>query len=70
MVIILMVVLLSITAPMGAKIFSQFQAYVKKTENRHLLNNEKAFAFIEAKDKKIVIDNKEYIINNKGIVIQ
>lgn len=67
-VLLLMTVILSVTVPMGSKIFKQFQIYVKKVENKHQLNQEQAFAFIEAKERHVVVEDINYSISIKGVV--
>lgn len=69
-VIILMVVILSLTAPMGSKIFNQFKQYVKKIETKHYINQEQSFAFIEAKERNFILDDKNYTISVKGVIHQ
>jgi hypothetical protein len=65
---LLMTVVLSVTVPMGSKIFSQFQNYVQKVDNKHNLNQSQAFAFIEAKEKHIFFEDINYSISMKGVV--
>jgi prepilin-type N-terminal cleavage/methylation domain-containing protein len=69
-VLLLMTVILSVTVPMGSKIFNQFQAYVKRVENKHQLNQEQAFAFIEAKERYFSLEDVNYTISVKGVVHQ
>jgi len=69
-VLLLMTVILSVTVPMGSKIFNQFQAYVKRVENKHQLNQEQAFAFIEAKERYFFLKDVNYTISVKGVVHQ
>ena len=69
-VLLLMTVILSVTVPMGSKIFNQFQAYVRKVDNRHQLNQEQAFAFIEAKERYFVLEDINYTISIKGFIQQ
>lgn len=67
-VIILMVVLMGITAPMGSKIFHQFQNYVRKIEEHHKVNKSKIFSFIEAEEKHIIINDVNHTISDKGAI--
>jgi len=67
-VMLLMTIVLSVTVPMGSKIFSQFKNYVKKVDNKHNLNQAQAFAFIEAKEKHIYFEDVNYSISMKGVV--
>ncbi|MEA2048289.1 MAG: prepilin-type N-terminal cleavage/methylation domain-containing protein [Campylobacterota bacterium] len=67
-VLLLMTVVLSVTVPMGSKIFSQFQNYVKKSEDKHALNQERAYAFIEAKKRYFLLEDNNYSISVKGIL--
>lgn len=69
-VIILMVVILSLTAPLGSKIFKQFKDYIKKTEIKHQLNQEQAWAFIEARERKIIFDDQNHTISSKGVIFK
>ena len=67
-VLLLMTIVLSITVPRGAKLFKQFQDYIKKVENKHQLNQDQAFAFIEAKEKNCIINDVNYTISVKGVL--
>jgi len=67
-VLLLMTVVLSVTVPMGSKIFKQFKSYTKKIEDRHKLNTEQAFAFIEAKERYMVVQDINYSISIKGVI--
>jgi prepilin-type N-terminal cleavage/methylation domain-containing protein len=69
-VIILMVVILSLTAPLGSKIFKQFKDYIKKIEVKHQLNQEQALAFIEAREREIILDDQNYTISVKGVMFK
>lgn len=66
-VLLLMTVVLSVTVPMGSKILKQFQNYVQKIDNKHQLNQEQAFAFIEAKEKNFLLEDINYSISVKGV---
>jgi len=68
-VLLLMTVVLSVTVPMGSKIFSQFQNYVKKVEEKHDFNQKRAFAFIEADEKYIFFEDKNHTISKKGVFL-
>ncbi|HHD81695.1 MAG TPA: prepilin-type N-terminal cleavage/methylation domain-containing protein [Campylobacterales bacterium] len=67
-VLLLMTVVLSVTVPMGSKIFKQFQNYVEKIDEKHQLNQEQAYAFIEAKERTIMVEEVNYSISLKGVV--
>lgn len=67
-VLLLMTVVLSVTVPMGSKIFKQFQNYVEKIDEKHQLNQEQAYAFIEAKERTIMLEEVNYSISLKGVV--
>jgi len=67
-VLLLMTVILSVTVPMGSKIFSQFKSYVKKSEERHQLSQERAYAFIEAKKRHFLLEDINYSISVKGVL--
>ena len=67
-VLLLMTVVLSVTVPMGSKIFNQFQNYVQKVDDKHQLNQEQAYAFIEAKPRNIMFEDINYSISMKGVV--
>lgn len=67
-VLLLMTVVLSVTVPMGSKIFKQFQNYVEKIEEKHQLNQEQAFAFIGAKETNLLVEDVNYSISAKGVV--
>jgi len=69
-VIILMVVVLSVVTPMGSKIFNQFKAYTKKSEDIHLLHQEQAFAFIKGAEKHLLLNDVNYTISPKGVLTQ
>jgi hypothetical protein len=64
-----MTVVLSVTVPMGSKIFQQFQNYVQKIDDKHRLNQAQAFAFIEAKEKHLFVEEINYSISVKGVRI-
>jgi len=68
-VLLLMTIILSVTMPMGSKIFNQFKSYVENVEKKHEFNQKKAFAFIEAKEKYIVFDDINYTISQKGVIL-
>jgi len=67
-VLLLMTVVLSVTVPMGSKIFSQFKNYVNKSEERHQLSQERAYAFIEAKKRDFLLEDINYSISVKGVL--
>lgn len=67
-VLLLMTVILSVTVPMGAKIFKQFQNYVQKVDDKHKLNQAQAYAFIEAKSKNMIVEDINYSISVKGVL--
>jgi len=67
-VLLLMTVILAVTVPMGSKIFKQFQSYVQKVDNKHKLNQAQSFAFIEAKERVIEFEDRNYTISMKGVV--
>jgi len=67
-VLLLMTVVLSITVPQGAKIFEQFQEYLQKVDDKHQLNQDQAFAFIEAKEKNFLVNDVNYSISVKGVI--
>ena len=67
-VLLLMTVVLSVTVPVGSKIFSQFKNYVKKTEKRHQLSQERAYAFIKAEKRDFVFEDINYSISVKGVL--
>ncbi|CAA6813831.1 MAG: Unknown protein [uncultured Sulfurovum sp.] len=67
-VLLLMTVVLSVTVPMGSKIFNQFQNYVQKIDDKHKLNQEQAFAFITAREKNLLLDDINYSISVKGVL--
>lgn len=67
-VLLLMTIVLSITVPRGAKIFEQFQEYVEKIDEKHQLNQDQAFAFIEAKERHRVVNDVNYTISVKGVL--
>jgi len=67
-VLLLMTVILSVTVPMGSKIFKQFKNYVQKVDEKHQLNQKQAYAFIEAKENHMMLDDINYSISVKGVV--
>lgn len=67
-VMLLMTVILSVTVPMGSKIFSQFKSYVKKSEDKHQLSQERAYAFIGAKKRYFLLEDVNYSISVKGVL--
>lgn len=67
-VLLLMTIILSVTVPMGSKIFSQFKSYMKKSENKHQLSQERAYAFIGAKQKYFMLEDVNYSISIKGVL--
>ena len=67
-VLLLMTVVLSVTVPMGSKIFNQFQNYVQKVDDKHQFNQEQAFAFIEAKERSMMVEDINYSISIKGVI--
>lgn len=69
-VLLLMTVVLSVTVPMGSKIFSQFKNYVKKVDVKHELNQKQAYAFIEAKEGNMVVEDINYSFSVKGLLSQ
>ena len=68
-VLLLMTVVLSVSVPMGSKIFTQFKSYVKKVEDKHDFNQKRAFAFIEADEKNVILDDINYTISKKGVIL-
>ena len=67
-VMLLMTIILSVTVPMGSKIFSQFKSYVKKSEDQHQLSQERAYAFIGAKKRYFLLEDVNYSISVKGVL--
>ena len=67
-VLLLMTVVLSVTVPMGSKIFNQFQNYVQKVDDKHQLNQKQAYAFIEAKKNYMILEDINYSISIKGVL--
>jgi len=68
-VLLLMTIVLSVTMPIGSKMFTQFKNYVSKVEKKHEFNQKKAFSFIEAKEKHIMLDDINYTISQKGVIL-
>ena len=67
-VLLLMTVVMSVTVPMGSKIFSQFKNYVAKVDEKHQLNQKQAYAFIEAKEGHMMVDDSNYSFSVKGVL--
>jgi prepilin-type N-terminal cleavage/methylation domain-containing protein len=68
-VLLLMTIVLSVSVPMGSKIFNQFKNYVKQIEDKHDFNQKKAYAFIEADEKNIILNDINYSISKKGSIL-
>jgi len=67
-VIILLVTILSLTVPMGSRIFKQLKGMINRVDVIHQLDQEKSFAFIGAYATTIVIEDINYSISEKGVV--
>ena len=68
-VLLLMSVIISVTVPMGSKIFKQFENYTNSVEKKHEFNQKRAFAFIEAKESHILFNDINYTISAKGVLL-
>jgi len=67
-VIILLVTILSLTIPMGSKIFKQLQKMINHVDVNHQLGLKRSFAFIGASATTLVIKDINYSISEKGVV--
>ena len=67
-VIILLVTILSLTVPMGSKIFKQLKGMINRVDANHQLGLDRSFAFIGASATTVVIEDVNYSISEKGVV--
>jgi len=67
-VMIIMVLVVGIVAPQGAKMFSSLGHSVDHMKSLHELSQKKGLAFIELKEKQISFLDKNYTVSIKGIL--
>lgn len=69
-VTIIMVVVMGLVIPKGAKMLSSFETNLKKTKSLQELSKERSFAFLQAEEKTYKTDQKVYTISPKGVISQ
>lgn len=65
---IIMVAVMGLVIPQGAKMLSGFEKYIKKTEETQKLSKERSMCFLQAKETTLNILNSTYHISAKGVL--
>jgi hypothetical protein len=65
---IIMVAVMGLVIPKGAKMLDGFQSYINKTKQRQELSKERSLCFLQAKEKTIDILDSTYHISEKGVL--
>jgi len=69
-VMVVMVVIMGLVMPKGAKLVSSFENEMNKVKEFHNFKLEKAYCFIKAQSKTVSFKEKTYNISQKGVVLE
>ena len=69
-VLVILTLVMAVVVPQGAKMLSGYEHTLARIEAKQQLSRAKARAFLQAKDRNIMIEGKHYVILKKGIVVE
>jgi len=69
-VLVIMVLVMGVVVPQGAKMLDRYQKNFKRMEAKQKLSQSKAYAFLTLQEQNNSIDDKNYTTNIKGIVLE
>lgn len=67
-VITILIVVIGIVMPAGAKIMRSFENEIQKSKDIHNFELKRSYAFIKAEATNITFQGKKYTISEKGLI--
>ncbi len=69
-VVVILILVMAMIAPKGAKMLGAFERSMKNTKDKQKLSYERSDAFLQAREKNIDILGASYRISSKGVITQ